>query len=181
MNGENWRDIVGYEGLYQVSNLGMIKSLDRIVSCRWGQNKRLNGNLLSMTPDPDGYLSVALSKQGKRKTYRVHKLVAQAFIPNPEKLPSINHKDENKTNNNVKNLEWCTVKYNNNYKDRQQKIAQKRKGVELPKIRGKNNGNAKKIICITTGKVFDTNKEASKFYNANSGSISGVCKRNKKT
>lgn len=99
---EIWKDIVGFENLYKVSNLGNVKrcSSGRIL-------KQLNGM--------DGYKQVSLCKNGVPKTYLIHRLVSQAFIPNPNNLPCVNHKDENKTNNRVDNLEWCTVKYNINY------------------------------------------------------------------
>lgn len=99
---EIWKDVPGYENIYEVSNLGDVK------------NKRTN-KLLSLTPDKDGYLRLGLSKNRIRKTYSVHRLVAQAFLENPNELPAINHKDENKTNNRVDNLEWCTSEYNNQY------------------------------------------------------------------
>lgn len=105
---EIWKDIEGYEGLYQVSNFGRIKSL-----------KDNHGNtrekILKLWKEKDGYLQVFLCKNGKGKTCTVHRLVANAFIENPNNLPMINHKDENKTNNCVENLEWCDAKYNNNY------------------------------------------------------------------
>ena len=103
---EEWRDIVGYEGLYQVSNMGRVRSLNYN---KTGVTKIMKH---SMTK---GYHHIMLSKNGKVKRFRVHRLVAQAFIPNPQGLPDINHKDENKNNNCIDNLEWCTKDYNNNY------------------------------------------------------------------
>lgn len=99
---QNFVDIQGYEGLYKVNNGGDILSVRSRKILKAGKNKQ-------------GYMCVVLAKDGKCKTYKVHRLVASAFIPNPQNLPSINHKDENKTNNNVNNLEWCTHKYNLNY------------------------------------------------------------------
>lgn len=107
---EIWKDVVGYEGLYQVSNLGRIKSLFRY--------KRI----LKPIVGSQGYLYVSLyNKNKKMKSKRMHQLIAQAFIPNPNKLPFVNHKDENVTNNNVNNLEWCNAKYNCNYGTRIQR------------------------------------------------------------
>ena len=96
---ENWRDVVGYKGLYKVSNLGNVKNC-------------LSGRILKSSNDNDGYKQIQLCKNGVRKTYKIHRIVAQAFIENPQNLPCINHKDEDKTNNRVENLEWCTLKYN---------------------------------------------------------------------
>lgn len=104
MNNEIWKDIEGYEGLYQVSNKGRVKSFHS------GE-----GKIMKPGTHPLGYKSVTLFKDKKGKVAKVHRLVAQAFIPNPENLPVINHKDENPSNNNVENLEWCTQKYNLNY------------------------------------------------------------------
>lgn len=104
---EIWKDIKGYEGLYQVSNLGRVKSL--------GNNKRRKEKILKQVEDGGGYLFVLLCKNGKGKMFKVHRLVAQAFTPNPNNYPQVNHKDENKQNNCVWNLEWCDCKYNINY------------------------------------------------------------------
>lgn len=97
---EEFRDIPGYEGLYEVSNLGRV---------------RRNGKILKPSKNKKGYLQVSLCKNGTKKNARIHRLVAQSFISNPQNLPQINHKDEDKTNNAVENLEWCDSKYNNNY------------------------------------------------------------------
>lgn len=99
---EIWKDIEGYEGLYQVSNMGKVKSVRRNIILRQGIT--------------NGYKKAALYKNKKGyKHFLIHRLVAIAFIPNPDNLPQINHKDENKTNNCVNNLEWCTQEYNQNY------------------------------------------------------------------
>lgn len=107
---EIWRPIPGYEGLYEVSNTGQVRSLDKFDSLGvfW------EGKLLSKLK-VRGYFMVKLRKDGIQKMCSVHRLVAQAFIPNTLDLPQVNHKDEDKTNNNVTNLEWCTAKYNMNY------------------------------------------------------------------
>ena len=99
---ENFVDIHGYEGLYKVNNRGEILSVRSWKLLKAGRNSH-------------GYMTVSLTKNGKSKTYKVHRLVAIAFIPNPNNYPYINHKDEDKTNNNVENLEWCSHKYNLNY------------------------------------------------------------------
>lgn len=116
---EVWKDIEGYEGLYQVSNTGQVKSLNYNQT---GEIKVLKqGNA-------KGYKRVGLFKNGKTKQYSVHRLVALAFISNPDDLPMVNHKDEDKTNNNVNNLEWCTHEYNMSYGTRNERISKKHKG-----------------------------------------------------
>lgn len=113
-NNEIWKDVVGYEGLYKVSDKGRVKSL------KFGKVK-----ILKPVRDTCGYLRVNLCKNGLKKTYYVHHLTAQSFIPNPNNLPEINHRDEDKTNNKVENLEWCTAKYNANFGTRNQRQAEK--------------------------------------------------------
>ena len=101
---EIWKYKKDYEGHYQVSNCGRVKSI------KFGKEK-----ILKQRKDKRGYYSVVLSKNGIVKKYSVHRLVAEAFIDNTDNLPYVNHKDEDKTNNNVNNLEWCDAKYNINY------------------------------------------------------------------
>lgn len=112
---EEWKDIPGYEGLYQASNLGRVKSLDRIVVYKDGRMRTYKGRILSPGAVRGGYQAVLLSKNASYESKAVHRLVAEAFIPNPEKLPEINHRDRDVTNNNVTNLEWCTRLYNANH------------------------------------------------------------------
>lgn len=126
---EEWRDIAGFEGCYQVSNIGRVRSLTRTILVKLSNGKvypRIStGRILRQKKDKDGYLLVGL---GKLFTRKVHRLVAESFIENPNKFPIINHKDEDKTNNNVGNLEWCTIEYNNNYgtfRDKSAKAHQK--------------------------------------------------------
>ena len=112
---EIWRPVVGYEGLYEVSNFGRVRSIDRIVPYKNGGVQFKRRKILSQKTDKDGYKHVTLCVNNKLKTYMVHRLVAIAFIPNPLNLPQVNHKDENRTNNYVGNLEWCDAYYNRNY------------------------------------------------------------------
>lgn len=117
MNKEIWKDIKGYEGLYQISNYGKVKSLDRIKksSLKNQDFVRVKSRILKQYTNKKGYLLVQLNKNGMGKTKQLHRLVAEAFIPNPDKLSEVNHKDENPGNNCADNLEWCDSKYNNNY------------------------------------------------------------------
>lgn len=115
MTEEEWRPIKGYEGLYEVSSFGRVKSLDRYVKGRYGNYRLQKGKLLNPGLSSNGYLQVDLCLNGKVKKYSVHRLVAQTFIPNSDGLPQINHKDEDKINNRVDNLEWCDSKYNLSY------------------------------------------------------------------
>lgn len=109
-NKEIWKSIRGYEN-YQVSNYGNIKSLDRIDS----RNHFRAGMIKQASTDSYGYKVVTLFREGQPKIFKVHRLVALAFIPNPHKYDQVNHKDENRANNIVGNLEWCNAKYNSNY------------------------------------------------------------------
>lgn len=111
---EEWKDIKGFEGLYQVSNLGRIKSLDRYVECV-DSCRHYKCRIMRLNKRKNGYLDICLRRQEIKTRPLVHRLVAEAFIPNPNNLPQVNHKDENKENNRVDNLEWCTIEYNNKY------------------------------------------------------------------
>ena len=117
MEEEIWKDIKGYEGLYQVSNLGRIRSLDRIiyVNDELRPIRKIKGKILKLRPNKQGYLRTIISKNCKIKSITVHRIVAETFISNSNNLPCVNHIDEDVTNNTVKNLEWCTYDYNNNY------------------------------------------------------------------
>lgn len=116
---EEWKDIIiekngviyDYTGLYQVSNYGRVRSLDRIDA----RGHKLKGRILKIKPGKNNYMAAILYKNGKTKSFYVHRLVATMFIPNPNSLPFINHKDENPSNCYVDNLEWCTQQYNTQY------------------------------------------------------------------
>lgn len=112
---EEWRDIKGYEGQYQVSSEGRVKSLQREIVYKDGRKKYIREKVLHNIISDLGYYHVCLSKNGTPKRYKVHRLVAEAFIPNPNNFFIINHKDEDPKNNFVENLEWCDQKYNVNY------------------------------------------------------------------
>ena len=108
---EIWKDVVGYDGRYQVSDKGNVRSVARKDSI----GRKCGGRMLKPTYDKDGYLRVNLCKNGKQKTRFIHRLVAGAFIPNPNGYSEINHRDENKVNNYANNLEWCTREHNVNH------------------------------------------------------------------
>lgn len=114
---EIWKDIPNYEGLYQVSNLGRVKSLPRTVirTHNGTGDLLLKSRILSPSTYPKGYKKVTLRKNNKSKYFFVHRLVAEVFIPNPNNYPHVNHKDENPSNNDFRNLEWCTNDYNMSY------------------------------------------------------------------
>ncbi len=150
---EIWKDIKGYEGLYQVSNLGKVK------------NVKL-GKIIKVRCNEQNYLKLDLHKNGAKKAYKVHRLVAEAFIPNPNNYPQINHKDEKKQNNEVTNLEWCTPKYNANYGKRNNKIS-------------------KKVIQLALSgeivKIWASQIEAAKSINCCPSSISNCCRGKRNT
>ena len=126
---EVWKEIKDYEELYEISNLGRVKSLIT--------NKILKGNKNAE------YHYVCLRKNGKQKVKKIHRLVAEAFIPNPNNYSCINHKDENKFNNKIDNLEWCTKIYNNNYGTRNERMSKRNSRYKI--IQKDKNGNIIKI------------------------------------
>ena len=135
---EIWKDVKGYEELYQVSNYGQIRSVDRTVGYRYkGKQRIYKGRMLKQVVR-NGYLSVSLSKENKLKQKNIHRLVAEAFLPNPFNLPVINHIEENKKNNMVSNLEWCSCAYNTNYGSGRKKQAESQQKVVLQYDRSGN-------------------------------------------
>ena len=142
---EIFKDIEGYED-YQISNLGNVKSL------RFGKEK-----ILKPVKDGKKYLCVVLYKQGKHKMCKVHRLVAQAFIPNPNNYQQVNHKEEDKTNNQVNNLEWCDCQYNIDY------------------------SQSKQVMCVETGKIYTSLSEVYRQLGFSQGYISLACNGKRKT
>lgn len=124
MNNEIWKDVCGFEGYYQVSNLGNVKRISH-----QSNSKKLSERNKTLGTDKDGYKTVMLYMgTNTRKLCKVHRLVAEAFIPNSNNLPMVNHKDEKKDNNSVENLEWCDCIYNNNYGTRNSRLSKSKKG-----------------------------------------------------
>lgn len=122
MTEEIWKPVVGYEGLYEVSSYGRVRSLDRYVRYKSNGYRLHRGRILTGSINRDGYIMCHIRTNEVSKYYLVHRLVAEAFIPNPYNLPEVNHLDEVKTNNRVENLEWCDVKYNNTYGTRKERV-----------------------------------------------------------
>lgn len=151
---ETWKDIEGYEGLYQVSSWGRVKSTYR------------GGKILKTDKLRNGYLRVTLSKDGMYKRYLVHRLVAQAFIPNPQNKLQVNHIDEDKENNYVENLEWVTATENLNYGTHNLRVS---KTKSIP------------IICVETGVEYSSGKECAKQLGLHRGNITQVLKGKRKT
>lgn len=181
---EEWKAIEGFEGRYEISNFGNVKSLHS-----YGGNKC---RIMKPGERSDGYLHIGLSKNGISKHYTVHRLVAKAFIPNPDNLEMINHKDENRANNRVDNLEWCTRSYNQIYS---MNIHPERKQVFGNNFRDKKTGEVlsprtkhlpvkyfRKVEQRTLDdkliKVFDSFAHATGETGIPSGNISAVCERN---
>lgn len=153
---EIWKDIEGYEGIYQVSNLGRVKRVT-------------TGRILKSYKDRGGYLRVDLCKSGKRKNHKIHRLVAQAFIPNPDNKLQVNHIDENKTNNSVDNLEWVTAKENCNHGTHNERSSRTR---SIPMI----------AINIKTGEStnFNSGKECARQLGLDHSNITDVLKGRRK-
>ena len=135
---EVWKDIAGYEGLYQISSLGNVKSLN--------YNRTKKERILTPGKRGSGYLFVCLCKVGKSKKFNIHRLVGDAFIENPKNFPQVNHIDEDKTNNCVDNLEWCTAKYNMNFGTRGAR------DLETKKLRNRKNAEKSVLQFTKDGK-----------------------------
>lgn len=180
---EIWKDIKGYEGLYQVSNLGRVKSLERYKKTKYESFSLFKEIIKKQQTNEKGYLKVTLANNKRRKTFFVHRLVAEAFLLNPNNLPQINHKDENKQNNliwvnedgsidyNKSNLEWCTNEYNCNYGSHKNNISHKLK--RHPSI-------CKRLIQLTPNDElvswWSSASDASEQLNIHKSCISECCK-----
>ena len=169
MEGEIWKDIEGYEGFYQVSNMGRVKSLN------YNQTKK--PRILKQITVGRGYLRVVLRWNKPRKAYLVHRLVAETFLPNPDNKPTVDHLNTIKTDNVVKNLRWATYKeqINDNTKTKEKtKVTSSKNGkhaIKFVDIESKR----KKVRCITTNEVFSSMAEASKSFNIQRSNIIACC------
>lgn len=165
---EIWKDIKGYEGLYQVSNLGRIRSLPRIIE----------GKILKACTEHKrgGYQSIRLSKNSEMKCFKIHRLVAEAFIENPENKLEVDHINTIKTDNRVENLRWTTHKENCNNKT----SISKRK---YPKwlVDYQNINSTKAVKCVETGIIYHSMQEAAKAINISTTGISLACRKIRKT
>ncbi len=179
MDNVIWKPVVGYEGLYEVSNTGLIKSLN----C---YNLK-EPHLLSLCFNTNGYLRVGLSKNNKTKQMLVHRIVAEAFIPNPDNLEMVNHKDEDRTNNHVENLEWCTRAYNQLYSiglhpERKQLFADNFKRLSSWTKKGVAHKNIQKVAIIDDNnniiKAFENASVAGEELGILPGNIIQACKVN---
>ena len=175
---EIWKQIKGYEKLYEISNYGNIRSLKR---------NNTNGRQLSKNFGARGYYQVTLSKNNVRKTARIHRLVAETFIPNVEKKEIVNHIDGNKLNNNVDNLEWCTEKENVNHawKNNLCSVSEKHREVARETCRKNGKLNTKKVNQYDKNKKYikqwESIIEASKYCKIDRGNITKCCKKERKT
>ena len=187
MKGEIWKDIEGYEGLYQISNMGRVKSLERTVWDSRGYYKTVSEKIRKGYDNGHGYLRVTLCKDGKDKTCRINRLVAMAFIPNPDNLPEVNNKNEDKTDNRVENLEWCSKSYNVNYGTRNKRIAEKIRGRKLSEEHKKKIGkkNSKPVFSVDkkSGLImwWQSIMEAERCTGINQGHICACCNGKRKS
>lgn len=172
-NIEFWFEIPDYEGLYQVSDLGRVKTLNYK---RSGKEK-----ILIPTIGKNGYKVVTLTKNGKQRKYYIHRLVAMAMIENPfpDKWVQVNHRDEDKMNNRVENLEWCSASYNTNYGTGPKRRLDNRHtdGITL----SIQCGRSYKVLCVETGEVFMSTRDVERKLGYDYSNIASCCRGNQKT
>lgn len=182
---EIWKDLPNFEELYEISNLGNVRRKERTLKAfnRYRIcSKKLKGQDLKKR-ELRGYYSVGLWKDGKMHNKTIHRLVAKAFIPNPNNLPVVNHIDGNKKNNRVDNLEWCTYSHNAKEAYRLNLINMSQKHIETARQLGINS--RKKIVQKDLEgnviKVFSSGLQASRITGISQGNISQCCSKKRKS
>ena len=158
---EEWKEVLGFDVLYEVSNLGRVRS-------RYSEDRGYSNEYVYLKPldNGHGYLRFNWRMKKRQRTVYLHRLVAEAFLPNPDMLPEVNHKDENKANCRVDNLEWCDHKYNASYGTKNERMAEKR---------------VKPVQCIETGVIFRSARDAGKELGVTNTAISNCLKGRSKT
>lgn len=185
------KPVVGYEGYYEVDMYGNVYSVARTVQVNDNgriYDKPVKEKKLTASKHSCGYRTVALTRNGKTEQQYIHRIVAEAYIPNPQNLPFVNHKDEDKANNFVANLEWCTHEYNITYGTATERRVEKLKGKSFTdehkeKIRQSNlgkHGQQRKVICVDDGMVFGSYNEAGKHYGISPMTVKSCCERKSK-
>lgn len=177
---EIWKDIKDYEGVYQVSNLGRIKSLERYKE-NHNKYQKVVEKIKNNRKHTAGYLITDLYKDNKGKTAFIHRLVAEAFIPNPNNKETVNHINGIKTDNRVENLEWATPLEQNIHYYRSDFYNPKDEKTIRKVILAMNKASSKKVRCIETGIIYNSVAEAGRNYNISSNLISKVCKGTRKS
>lgn len=157
IDDETWKDVCGYEGFYQISNKGRIRSCSRTTEWR-NTTRSVTSKILKQYLRKDGYMQVSLKMNEKKKTHKVHRLVAEAFLQNPSNKIDVDHIDGNTKNNNICNLRWATRIENLNNKKR------------------KKEGGRRSVRCIDTGEEFESLQKASESYSIHPASIGRCCK-----
>lgn len=159
---EEWLPVSGYEGLYEVSNIGHVRNMK-------------TGHILKPINNGNGYLTVSLCKEGKPQKLFIHRLVATAFVENPNNYNIVNHLDESRNNNSAENLEWTTNERNLRYGTATKRMAEKLRG----RI-GKNSSHHRDIVCVDTGEIFHGSGEINRKYGISTKNISSCCKHKRK-
>lgn len=173
---EIWEDIINFEDSYQVSSLGRIRSKTRKINCANGATRTIKGKIINPQKQNSGYLTVGLWKNNICHTTLIHRLVAQAFIPNPDSLPDVNHKDGNKHNNELSNLEWCTKTENMLHAVRTGIMDNQRKIVGQNNIKIKSKPVLQFSLDGKFIQEFSSVNEVCRLFGYKQGAISNVCR-----
>lgn len=178
ITNEIWKDIPGYENLYQISSMGKVKSLRRTVKYKNGAIHIVNEKILKPSKDREGYLRIFLCKEGINKNMLVHRLVCESFLKNPYNLPEVNHRNEIKTDNRLENLEYCDRKYNVNYG-----TGNERRAKELSKVKKGvyNTKKSKPVKCLENGKIYPSISEVHRQFGFSQGNICECCNKKRKS